>query len=143
MRTRRYTGDSHAWRSDSRMQMQMRSVELFVVIVLFMVGYWLVSAIWSRWSPRESGPNENGAHAYNDAGSGSPASGADAAWHEVLGVAPDASESEIRASYRDLIDRYHPDKVERMGPEIQELTRRMAQKINLAYEAAMTSLRHR
>jgi hypothetical protein len=31
--------------------------------------------------------------------------------HEILGVRMDASESEIQSAYRELIKRYHPDKV--------------------------------
>lgn len=48
----------------------MSAFEIVAVIVLFLVGYWVISALWPR--------NR---------------------WHQVLGVRPDASLAEIRKSY--------------------------------------------
>lgn len=48
----------------------MSAFEIVVVIVLFLVGYWVIGAMWPRTR-----------------------------WHQVLGVRPDASVEEIRQSY--------------------------------------------
>ena len=56
--------------------------------------------------------------------------------HEVLGVRINATESEIQTAYRDLIKRYHPDKVGR--PDSREW--KDAQKIAEALTQARTTL---
>jgi DnaJ-domain-containing protein 1 len=50
----------------------------------------------------------------------------------VLGVAPDASALELRARYRELMLKYHPDHAEAAGMDVAEATRQ-TQKINEAY----------
>lgn len=62
------------------------------------------------------------------------------AWHEVLGVASNASTEDIRAAYRKKISQYRPDKVSSFGPEFTVMAERMTKDINDAYEQA---LRHR
>ena len=52
---------------------------------------------------------------------------------EVLGVGPDASQSEILAAYRKMARMYHPDRVEGLGPEFEELAERRMKEINEAY----------
>ncbi len=52
---------------------------------------------------------------------------------EVLGVGPDASEEEIVSAYREMARKYHPDRVEGLGPEFEELANRRMKEINAAY----------
>jgi DnaJ like chaperone protein len=52
---------------------------------------------------------------------------------QVLGVDRGASASDIHSAYRKRMAEYHPDKVQRMGPEIRELAERRAKEINEAY----------
>jgi curved DNA-binding protein CbpA len=40
-----------------------------------------------------------------------PAIDQNASWHEVLGVAPNATHQEVQAAYRKLVREYHPDKL--------------------------------
>ncbi len=63
-----------------------------------------------------------------------------APWHQVLGVSPKATRSEIAGAYRALISQYHPDKVTRLGPEIRAVAERKSAEINRAYEQALRSL---
>jgi tetratricopeptide (TPR) repeat protein len=53
--------------------------------------------------------------------------------HEVLGVAPGASQEEIATAYRKLVQQYHPDKVAHLAPEYQEIATRRMKEINAAY----------
>lgn len=50
--------------------------------------------------------------------------------YKVLGVSPNASEDEIKAAYRKLAKKYHPD----LNPGNEEAARKMVE-INAAYEA--------
>lgn len=55
--------------------------------------------------------------------------------HDILGVAPGASQEEIRAAYRREAARYHPDKVAHLGEEFREMAERRFREIQAAYEA--------
>jgi len=54
--------------------------------------------------------------------------------YSVLGVPHGAARETIRAAYLTLIAKYHPDKVEALAPEYQEIARTRSQLINAAYE---------
>src|SRR5215471_15955849 len=51
---------------------------------------------------------------------------------EILGVRPDATPEQIRAAYRELALRYHPDK--HRGNPLEELAAAKLVEINRAYE---------
>jgi len=59
--------------------------------------------------------------------------------HEILGLAPNANETEIRAAYRRLANQYHPDKVAHLGKEFQELAEARFKEIQKAYERLITA----
>ena len=42
---------------------------------------------------------------------------------------------EIRAAYQKLIQKYHPDRVADLGPELQELAAQRTKELNAAYAA--------
>lgn len=58
-------------------------------------------------------------------------------WYEVLGVSASASLEEIRSAHKSLLDKYHPDKVESMGPEVKAICEARSKEINNAYEKAL------
>jgi DnaJ-class molecular chaperone len=52
-------------------------------------------------------------------------------------VQPGASEQEIRAAYKRLAAQYHPDKVQHLGREFQELAHNKFVAIQKAYDVLM------
>ncbi len=63
--------------------------------------------------------------------SGSPAADP----YTVLGVRPGASSEEIKKAYRELANKYHPDKVDHLGEEFKALAAKRFKQIQSAYEA--------
>ena len=55
--------------------------------------------------------------------------------YTVLGVKPGASQEEIKAAYKKLASQYHPDKVQHLGKEFQELAHKKFVAIQKAYDA--------
>jgi DnaJ like chaperone protein len=56
---------------------------------------------------------------------------------EVLGLSPGADTAEIKAAYRNLAAKYHPDKVEHLGEEFRNLAERRFKDIQAAYQELM------
>ena len=60
---------------------------------------------------------------------------------EILGVAENASKAEIKAAYRRKMQSFHPDKNPNITPEVAQMLKEQAQKINQAYEFLMQTAR--
>ena len=56
----------------------------------------------------------------------------DGAPHEILGVSKNASTDEVRLAYRELMKRYHPDRIGPPGSREWKDAQRIAEKINEA-----------
>ena len=54
--------------------------------------------------------------------------------YSVLGVPRGASKEEIKEAYRRLVNQYHPDKVQHLGPEFRELAESRFKEIQEAYQ---------
>ncbi len=57
--------------------------------------------------------------------------------YTILGLAPGASREEIKAAYRRLAGKYHPDKVQHLGEEFQKLAEARFKDIQEAYDKLM------
>ena len=53
---------------------------------------------------------------------------------EVLGIEKDASRVKIKEAYRQMANKYHPDKVVHLGKEFQEIAEKRFKEIQEAYE---------
>lgn len=57
--------------------------------------------------------------------------------YELLDVRPDAPADDIKKAFRREIARYHPDKVQHLGPEFQEIAATRAAELTEAYRVLM------
>ena len=73
----------------------------------------------------------------------SPGIAEEAAWFDVLGLAPSATIDEVREAYRVQIKQNHPDRVHGMSPLFRELAEAETKKLNAAYEEALSRCRGR
>ena len=59
--------------------------------------------------------------------------------YDVLGVEPDASISEIKEAFRQLVKMYHPDNVpQHLAPELRQLAEERTKEINEAYTTLLS-----
>ncbi|MBU4129437.1 MAG: DnaJ domain-containing protein [Proteobacteria bacterium] len=58
--------------------------------------------------------------------------------HEILGVSPNATWTQIQTAYKEKIKQYHPDKVSHLGAEFSDLANEKFLEIQRAYEALKT-----
>ncbi len=54
--------------------------------------------------------------------------------YKVLEVDPNCSDDELKKSYRKLVVKYHPDKLEGLGPEVQKAGKEKFQMLGEAYD---------
>jgi DnaJ-domain-containing protein 1 len=130
----------------------MRSTELLVAVGGLVVGYWVISMLMSRRTRRTAAPGGASETADGPFSGDQPADGRvggrdsdwiRANWHEVLGVSPNASIEVVKSAYRLRAQQYHPDKTERLGPELKSLAMQKMQELNVAYTWATRSRRGR
>ena len=62
-------------------------------------------------------------------------------FYELLLVPPDASAAQIKQAFRQIIARYHPDKVQHLGAEFQELAQARSAELTTAYKTLIDASR--
>lgn len=61
--------------------------------------------------------------------------------HEVLGIPSDANEPEIIKAHKDLIKRFHPDRIQAPTPEMEKFYQSASVQINRAKEVMLKKIR--
>ena len=54
--------------------------------------------------------------------------------YEVLGLSSSASDDEVKSRYRELVKKYHPDRVSHLGEEFAQLAKEKFVKLQSAWE---------
>lgn len=52
--------------------------------------------------------------------------------YDIFGIAPDASDADVKAAYRRLAREYHPDRYSTLAPDMQQLASERFKQINAA-----------
>lgn len=58
-------------------------------------------------------------------------------YYDLIGIQPSAEADEVKRAFRREIARYHPDKVQHLGPEFQEIASARAAALTEAYRVLM------
>jgi len=77
---------------------------------------------------------ENQQNAHSGAGASQRGPSIPKTPHEILDVSPGASQEEIKAAFKQLAGKYHPDKVEHLGDEFKALAEEKFKQIQEAYQ---------
>jgi DnaJ-domain-containing protein 1 len=103
----------------------------FVIIIIFIIACYYMFRYLTRAFKQETdqrserGANEhqNWQYAHTEEG-----------YRAILGVTAGDDQAAIRKKYKELLAKYHPDKVQHLGIEFQEMAERKTKVIMEAYE---------
>jgi len=115
----------------------MTITELVVVLACAVAGFWLVSFVVEAVGSKSKSANDARSNSTNESSRSGDQNGKEPMWFEILGVAPTASTDEIKAAYRERARQYHPDRVEGLGFEFQQIAEQKMKQLNAAYDRAL------
>jgi preprotein translocase subunit Sec63 len=101
----------------------------FVTIIIFIVvGYFIFRNLMRVFRQEMHRRNERGGY------QGWESAHTEQEYRETLGITDKDSPAKIRTRYRELLTKYHPDKVQHLGIEFQEMAEKKTKAIMEAYE---------
>ncbi len=106
-------------------------------LIVLGLAWWLASRLKKAYhAPGGSGTRQGNRRQTSDTGSrAEPDPYEDADPHKILGIEKGASKKDITNAYKRLAAQYHPDKVQHLGKEFQELAHKKFVAIQRAYDA--------
>jgi DnaJ-domain-containing protein 1 len=103
----------------------------FVIIIIFIVvGYYVFRYLTRMLKQAMYQKSERGGYRYQNW----EHKNTEDEYRQALGVTADDNLATIRKKYRELLAKYHPDKVQHLGIEFQEMAERKTKAIMEAYE---------
>lgn len=103
--------------------------EIIVSVFGAILGYWIISNLISK-SQHTTNQKAN----FQQTNASFSSSTNTFEWFIILGVNENASNSDIQSAYRNLIEKYHPDKIAHLGESFQQLAHQKTLEINDAYK---------
>ncbi len=103
----------------------------FVTIIIFIVlGYLIFSHLMRMLKQGMHQGSERGDYRYRSRGHAAT----EEEYRKVLGLTNKDTPAAIKTKYKELLTKYHPDKVQHLGVEFQEMAERKTKAIMEAYE---------
>ena len=103
----------------------------FVTIIIFIVvGYFIFRYLMRMLKEEMHQRSERGGYRHPNWEHANTEEG----YRQILGVTAEDSPATIRKKYKELLAKYHPDKVQHLGIEFQEMAERKTKAIMEAYE---------
>ncbi|MGA3281947.1 MAG: J domain-containing protein [Smithella sp.] len=108
---------------------------IFVMVVMgiFIIGYYLISRLTDflrRYNLKKNALRINNADDRKFEEHQSP----EERYMNIFGLKGNSTEDEIKKKYRELISQYHPDKVQHLGREFQQMAEYKIKEIQKAYD---------
>lgn len=106
---------------------------VILVIGIFIVGYYLISLLINFLkgsNHKKDAPRINNLDDGQFKGNQSP----EKRYMSIFGLQENVSEDEIKKRYRELMSQYHPDKVQHLGREFQQMAEEKTREIQKAYD---------
>ena len=108
-----------------------RAMIRFAIIIIFVVmGYFIFSYLMGRFKRELSQRDERDGQQHQNRRDAN----AEEKYRQILDVTIEDDLTTIRKKYRELLAKYHPDKVQHLGMEFQEMAERKTKIITEAYE---------
>ena len=105
----------------------MRFVTIIILIVL---AYFIFRQLMRMLRQGIRWRSERGNYQYQNGGR----ENTEEEYRKILGVTDKDTPATIKTRYRELLTKYHPDKVQHLGVEFQEMAERKTKAIMEAYE---------
>ena len=107
-------------------------IDDLIVVLLAISSYWKKKKIIDNMGgagPRREGPAEE---PDQEGGAGGERHEGDP--YQLLGVDPGDDERTIKKAYRELLGKYHPDRVQHLGEEFREMAARRTRALTRAWQ---------
>ncbi len=104
-------------------------IRLVQIVLLVLIGYFVIRYLIRKFvravhQPEQgSRPRQSGTSTCTEE-----------EYRQILGIADNDGPETIRRKYKELLARYHPDKVQHLGVEFQEIAEKKTRAIVKAYE---------
>jgi DnaJ-domain-containing protein 1 len=105
--------------------MRLVTIIIFIIIVYFILRYFtgMLKQGMRQRSERSDYQRQSWGHASTEE-----------EYRKILGVTNKDTPATIKTRYKELLTKYHPDKVQHLGVEFQEMAERKTKAIMEAYE---------
>lgn len=120
-------------------------MRIIIILIWFIAGFYIVRYLINTFSRQKSQKDDSFHNSSRNHGYGqkqnwnqhSPTETSvdmDTKYRNILGVAKNDGIGDIKNKYRELISKYHPDKVQHLGREFQEMAELKTKEILEAYQ---------
>jgi DnaJ-domain-containing protein 1 len=103
---------------------------LLAIIIIIVAAYSIFRYLMRMLRQTTNQVDERNGYQYRNTGHATT----EEEYREVLGLDTHEGPAAIRKKYKDLLSKYHPDKVQHLGIEFQDMAERKTKEITEAYE---------